>query len=416
MDKAKTFLLASLFLVGCTAKQQHNLSSVQLVDRNGMNETISAQEKLDSFAKISYENPQPYQKVVRVYKKDQEGKVKARATTYHENGQIYQYLETVSGRANGVYKEWYSNGKLRMQAYVIEGLGDLTEDAQSTWVFDKDCYVFDRDGSKIAEIYYQKGSLEGTSKYYHPNGALSKTIPYKKDQIHGDLKLFKEDGQLIAKTSYVDGLKHGISYHEKDQDTAFKEEVYQKGYLLEGKYYNYQDEIIAEIVKGYGKKAVFAEGSLKSMHEYKQGIMEGEMLFFREDGSLESKHCLHHGKKEGQEIVYHPFSSEPMLSVMWLNDEIHGTVRTWYQNGRLESEREMSHNKKQGMGLAWYEDGSLMLVEDYENDLLISGKYLKKGQDEPTSRVIGGNGIATLFNASGEFLRKVEYRKGKPTE
>ena len=147
------------------------------------------------------------------------------------------------------------------------------------------------------------------------------------------------------------------------------------------------------------------------------------MFLYREEGSLEAKYLLRNGKKEGQEWnYYYPSNQEewknpqPMLCIDWVDDEIHGIVRTWYVNGKLESEKEMNHNKKQGISIAWYRDGSVMLIEEYENDLLVSGKYLKKGEENPLSRVVGGSGIVTLFGPDGDFLRKIEYRKGKPSE
>lgn len=419
----QVLIFSLLILASCGMKNDQSLSSIQIIDRNGMNETISAKEKLDTYGKVDFERPQPYHKIVRVYRKDQEGKIHAKATTYHENGHIYQYLELVNGRAHGLYKEWFPNGVLRMQAGVMEGIGDLTESAQASWIFNQQSMVWNEDGCKIAEIYYDKGSLEGVSKYFHPNGKLSKVIPYLKDKIHGKMQIFDEAENVIGETDYFEGLKHGVSIFKGGSDSPPREEIYQKGFLLEGKYYNYNQELVSEIHKGFGTRAVFTKGVLKSEHEYRHGIPEGQVYLYREDGSLESKYFIRQGKKEGQEWNYYYPSTEeerknpaPMLCIDWQNDEIHGVVKTWYVNGKLESEREMNHNKKQGMAIAWYRDGSLMLIEEYENDLLVAGKYLKKGEEDPFSRVVGGSGLVTLFGPDGDFLRKVEYRKGKPVE
>ncbi len=412
MNKLWPILGALLIFVGCQSKKEPELSSIQIVDRSGINETISAKDRLHTYSKVSFESPQPYQKIVRVYEKDREGKTHAKMTTYHENGYISQYLEVVGGRAHGFYREWFPNGQLHMQAYVIEGIGDLTESAQSSWVFDHDSIVWNENGAKVAEIYYSKGMLDGVSKYFHSNGTLSKTVPYKKDQIHGMLEAYDEEGRVIGRTNYVEGLKHGVSnFYGHPQ----REEFYQKGYLIEGKYFDGKGELVGQIEKGFGTRKIFIGDTLQNEQEYKQGIPEGEARFYRKDGTLEGKYSIHFGKKNGEESSYNS-DGERVLAIDWQDDEIHGNVRTWYNNGKLESEREMHHNKKQGMAIAWYRDGSLMLIEEYDNDLLVTGKYLKRGEGEPISRVMGGAGVATLYGPDGEFLRKVEYRRGRPVE
>ena len=69
----------------------------------------------------------------------------------------------------------------------------------------------------------------------------------------------------------------------------------------------------------------------------------------------------------------------------------------------------MSQNRKNGVSTAWYEDGSLMLVEKYENDFLIEGKYYKKGEREPVTEVFEGNGKVTLFDEKGNFIKSIKY-------
>ena len=55
-----------------------------------------------------------------------------------------------------------------------------------------------------------------------------------------------------------------------------------------------------------------------------------------------------------------------------------------------------------------------MLVEEYENDLLIKGSYYKKGDKKIVSRIDSGKGTASLYSSDGFFLKKVLYEKGKP--
>jgi antitoxin component YwqK of YwqJK toxin-antitoxin module len=89
-------------------------------------------------------------------------------------------------------------------------------------------------------------------------------------------------------------------------------------------------------------------------------------------------------------------------------------VTTWYENGKMESQREMSANAKKGMAFAWYEQGDLMLMEEYDENTLVKGSYFKKGHKEPITTVEKGDGFATLYDSAGHFLKKIEYEKGKP--
>jgi hypothetical protein len=57
-----------------------------------------------------------------------------------------------------------------------------------------------------------------------------------------------------------------------------------------------------------------------------------------------------------------------------------------------------------------------MLIEEYENDILLQGQYFKKNKADPISTITQGNGLATLYDEHGIFLRKVIYQKGKPID
>ncbi|MBA2727695.1 MAG: hypothetical protein H0U49_05930, partial [Parachlamydiaceae bacterium] len=63
---------------------------------------------------------------------------------------------------------------------------------------------------------------------------------------------------------------------------------------------------------------------------------------------------------------------------------------------------------------AWYADGNMMLIEEYDHDKLLKGEYYKKGDRFPVSTVLDGKGIVTFFDADGILLKKVNYRNGKP--
>src|SRR5690606_28139013 len=125
------FPLAALLLVsliGCRPQQKEakpTLISINIIDENGLTETISNAERLKRFENTDFLASQPYQKVSRVYSRNAEGDICAYITSYHSNGGAKQYLEVVNGRAFGVYREWHFNGILKIDAIVIGGSGDL---------------------------------------------------------------------------------------------------------------------------------------------------------------------------------------------------------------------------------------------------------------------------------------------------
>lgn len=128
---------------------------------------------------------------------------------------------------------------------------------------------------------------------------------------------------------------------------------------------------------------------------------------------------IKNGFKNGEELEFfppNPFNNDlrPMLSITWRDGKIHGPVKTWYENGILESQREMANNVKTGLSTAWYRDGSLMIIEEYDQDKLVKGEYFKKGEKYPVSEVALGQGMATLYDGDGNFMHRINYQKGTP--
>lgn len=405
------FLL--LLCLGCAPRQQGEeaLSSVQIIDRNGFSETVSVKDRIEAYEKKDFLSNQPYQKVLRVYGKGSDGSVISKITTYHPNGQIWQYLETKNGRAFGLFKEWHENGKLHVEAKVIEGIADLTEQAQLSWLFDGMSYVWDEEGHRIAEIPYEKGLLSGEAHYYFPEGGLWKKIPYLKDGVEGTVLIFNAEGDVIEKIAYQRDVKHGLA-----EGPTYREQ-YREGLLMEGIYTNPSGLKLSEVIHGDGLKTVFQEGYLQKVITFKNGEVEGKVEEYQRDGSLKLTYHLKDGKKHGEEIAYYPSvkgKEKPKLQLNWIEDTIQGVVKTWYPDGSIESQREMHGNKKHGLAFAWYDDGSLMLTEEYADDLLQRGSYFKKGDPSPVSKIENGKGVATLHTAEGYFFKTVPYDKGVP--
>lgn len=397
------------------------LASISIVDRNGFSETISNVERLGQFQNTDFFSSQPYQKVLRIYKRDECGDIYAHITSYHPNGQIKQYLEVLNHRAHGAYKEWHSNGALALSGFVIGGEPDIDSNSQLTWLFDGTCKAFDECNNLIAEIPYAGGSLEGVSVYYHANGNVWKRIPYFHNEIEGTLEIYRDNGVLLQTIPHHDGVKQGCSMRYWEDGSIASEEIFNNGLLITARYFELGGKQIGCIENGNGQRVVFGKEAVSELQEFHNGIMEGKVQVFGENGFL--LHCYHikDDLKDGEEIEYYPFKGSlqlhiPQLSVNWSNGRIQGLVKTWYPDGTPESQREMSSNKKNGVLTAWYEDGSVMLIERYEQDKLIEGQYFSRSEKIPVSEIHGGRGTATIFDSKGNLLRKVQYNNSKPSE
>lgn len=416
-------LFSMLLLVACSrrAEETPKLISLQFIDRNGFNETISTPDRLERYKQANFLEPQPYNKVIRLFQRNKEGKTSSAVTSYHDNGQIWQYLEVVNGRAKGEYKEWYPSGLLKIEAHIVEGVGDVALECMESWVFDGESTIYDEQGALLAKFFYEKGDLSGKALFFYPNGNVRKMTPYVKNEIHGDEIYYNEAGEKIGKFPYQQGLKHGKSIYQGCKKCPKFTEEYKHGVLLSGVYYNLDGRVISKIIEGNGLQTIYEDGALKAQYEFQEGKKEGKVYLYSED-QLESEYTLKGGVKHGEEWIYYPMQHSaskehlPKLCLTWYNGQLQGKVKSWYPTGVLESEKEMYHNKKNGPSSAWYNNGSVMLIEEYENDQLIKGIYMRKGEKSVVSSIDNGEGTATLYDPEGYFLKKVYYHKGIPRE
>ena len=196
---------------------------------------------------------------------------------------------------------------------------------------------------------------------------------------------------------------------------AFQEN-YSQDLLLEALYYSYEGEKIAQIHQGMGNRALFGERELLELQQYVGGVAEGKVSILNAEGLVVCEYFQHLGEKEGEEVHYFVATKAPKLLLNWYEGKLLGPMKTWYENGQLESQRELSLNQKQGLMTAWYQDGSLMLVEEYEQDKLVKGQYYRPGEKTPISQVDKGNGIVTLFSPEGHFSKKITYEEGFPIQ
>ncbi|MEF9496828.1 toxin-antitoxin system YwqK family antitoxin [Chlamydia sp. 04-14] len=412
------FLLCFAFTPGYAAGtyEKLTLTGINIIDRNGLSETICSKEKLKKYAKVDFLSPQPYQKVMRMYKNTRGENVSC-LTTYHPNGQLKQYLECVNNRACGRYREWHSNGKIKIQAEVIGGIADLHPSAESGWLFHGTTLAHSDEGMLEAAINYDKGLLQGASYYYHPNGQVWKECSYHKGRAHGDFLTYTVEGFLLKKQTYQDGEKHSTSVrYEERSNVVLSEEEYDNGLLLKGSYLDPQThEVFSEIVNGNGIQAIYGKHAIVETRVFVRGEACGKVTVFDSLGDqILQTYALIEGAKHGEELFFYPDTGKSKLLLTWNHGILQGPVKTWYPNGSLESCKELINNKKSGLLTLYYPEGQIMATEEYDNELLIKGEYFRPGDRHPYSKIDKGCGTAVFFTSSGTITKKIPYQDGKP--
>jgi antitoxin component YwqK of YwqJK toxin-antitoxin module len=424
-----SFLLVSLLLITACCRQadigQSELISISITDRNGFTETTSAKERVDRYRMMDFLEPQPYEKVVRVFSRDSLGNTPSCVTTYYPNGQLERLLEVSNGRAMGCYREYFPSGQVAVEARVIGGIGELSSGAERSWLFEGPARSWDEDGNLRASVPYTKGEIDGLCSEFYPNGRLKSSIPYRRGKIEGLAEEYFSDGRVKSQMNYSNGDPHGRARTLWSGDQLASEEEFFEGLLAHGLYWNQAGELEEEVKGGAGFRVVYNEHGCKEVHQYVDGLVLGAIKSYGRRGQLLSCHHSKEGLKHGEEIFYYdsPFQEgscnrtpRPKLSIHWHDGEIQGVVKSWYPNGQLESQREVGHNKKNGVSTAWYQDGSLMLVEEYVSDELVKGEYYPMGSSLPISRVAKGSGVATIFDEAGALVRRVVYVEGEPDD
>ncbi len=397
------------------------LISIHIVDRNGLTETISNPDRICEYANVDFLKPQPYRKVLRVFSRDSCGNTRAIITSYYENGQVQKFLEVNNNRAFGLYHEWFESGQLHLEINVIGGVADITTAAENTWLFDGPGHVWDECGNVVACINYSKGQQDGDSFYYYPAGQLWKRSPYVSGKQEGVFEIYYRDGKPLQSTAYSNDKKDGPSKRYWHSGCLAADELYQSGKLLEGKYYDQADNCVSCVRDGCGQRAVFGEKCVREYHTYFNGVEDGEVRMLADDGTLIKTWIIKDEVKHGPETEYYPTPglgqrAMPKLEITWYEGRIQGLVKTWYPNGIQESQREMANNAKNGLLMAYYRNGSLMMIEDYLDDKLIKGEYYRRDEKIPVSEVDNGDGVAMIFDPDGTFLKKINYRHSVPYE
>lgn len=340
---------------------------------------------------------------------------------FYENGQVSSEGGLRDGKPDGYWKSYYRSGILKAEGnrknFQLDG----------PWIF------YDREGIITSEINYREGKKDGESKvfkegvlykidqfrsdfqegisrYYYPDSALQKEIPFMGGKQEGDGFEYGPDGRVITLFEFKNGSlirKQNINRfdQQKQKQGLWLSFHKNKARAVEGPYLN-------DLKNGYWKYYK-ANGNLIKVEkwvngELQEGATEVAKVEVRKEidpktGKLTFKGAYQNGKPTG---VHRQYDSEGKV-----------IASTIYEQGiKLFEGIVDDQGRKQGPWKVFYTDGSLKAEGSYKNDLKVGQwrYYFENGGLEQQGNYVSGqaNGVWEWYFRDGQTLREEEYNMG----
>lgn len=277
-------------------------------------------------------------------------------------GKLHGKLEVINLNTQTVtFSEEYNNGTLVKVSKNEPGKKPVLPALEGTIVkTHKGSHSFYVNGKEVAEETLSStgatvellGNIpDGEVKEVDDNNNIKATAYYKNNKLNGTLTRFTENGKILLKETYVDGVLQGKADYISYQKNNFLHiSCFYKNGLLEG------ERVVTD-----------KTGLVREKGFYEHGHLQGEQTTFYNDGQRQSKTQYKEGKLHGERIFFFPSGH------IWYREN--------YSNGKLEGSR-----------TAYFENGTLYEEETYADNLL--------------------NGPRKVYSAQGELLTNEEYNWG----
>lgn len=168
-----------------------------------------------------------------------EGLQEGNCKHFYENGAIEEVSNWEKGKLAGDAIFYYENGKIQASGEYQKGY------KVKEWVY------FDTNGALASKEIFRNGEQNtyhdsSTATYYSPSGVIVEVSNYKFGKLHGESKLFYDDGKSVKQIGY-----------------------YENG-IATGKW-----------------KMLYPSGKIQRETEFVNNKWNGTRVHYREDGSIE---------------------------------------------------------------------------------------------------------------------------------
>ncbi|MFZ1751005.1 MAG: hypothetical protein WAU01_12465, partial [Saprospiraceae bacterium] len=334
------------------------------------------------------------------------------------------------------YEETYADGKQKA------GWQYTTHSEKPTELkLGSDYQVKDLSGQTLSQGGYIKGMMNGTWKYYHPNGKLSASQTLNNNLIDGIRTEYNEAGKISARYTYKSDIMEGkselysngvlsdVSYFLKGSKTGpylhlnknakISYEGFLKDQISNHKLYSYyQDGSISGITDNIndfvtestnympnGKMdlhmnyselngeitTVSSDGLVISIAEYTHGIKDGKFVLKEKDGSTIVETRFKNGVVHGPYTLF-SYTGHPIVESDYYCGKPHGQSKYYDLAGKLRLTYGFMYGTENGKVHRYYQNQQMM----YQSDM-VNGKQ---------------HGLMTYYDIGGQPIASVVYTMG----
>lgn len=306
---------------------------VRLNAQNNLKSGLLKEEKITTY----WNNPQKTIRSIGAYSSSgvsSVGEKMGEWIYYNPYGKVVEISHYFLGKKHGKYTSFYNSGKVKFTGFFFLDLAD-----------------------SIFNAYYEDGTLAENGNYT--------IIPAIKENLD-TVNLI----ELMNKVSVFESIKTGRwNYYYNNgnplESTYFKEKDTTE-YIL-----NYFNENNVPIIKdGEGLfETFYSSGKPKKKTTYKNGVPNGEYLYWNPNGNIRIKGAYNNGKKDGLWTEFFITGQQIYQTTNFSNGLKNGEFKEYLLNGNLTIFGNYKNHLKDGKWEYYFENEQLDMSGPFQDDL-----------------------------------------------
>ncbi len=246
---------------------------------------------------------------------------------HYPNGRVRQRITVICGDANGLTTWLLPDGQVETTA---ETKLDRRHGA----------YLSHYPSGQVEQKgTYRNGQMEGEWLTYEPGGELREKGRYLHGERHGTWVAYALSGKVVREDEYKDGLRDAPTRYSNYAGELLMEKQFVRGELIgyRGAGADGKPTGALTLVPPAGSvvQTTFPNGKPAAQETYRNGLLEGERVFYYSSGHVYRRCRFVADEFEGPLVTYYP-SGKLLEEENYRCGELEGVCRYYRPDGTLE--------------------------------------------------------------------------------